>query len=330
MRGRGFTLIELLVVIAMIAVLIALLIPSVQAARESARRSQCVNNLRQIGLGMHNYQAFYGTLPPGCRGGQWGTWLVFTLPYVEQPALFNAWNTCGNSEMPAVASLYSYEGAGNSTVTTTRVNAYYCPSDGGNTTLQGLSVWPITSQNYAANFGNVDTLQSSMTVGGVTYQFLGAPFGDIGAPEVLSAAYAGQGKPQPTTAFASITDGLSNTLMTAEVVVGQPGNGKVDLRGYSWWSSGSMFTGWLVPNTTLPDTMQLGGYCNYPFADNPPCVTASGNFTMYSGARSRHPGGVNAGMVDGSVRFFKNSVDLNTWRAVSTTQGGEVLGSDAY
>jgi prepilin-type N-terminal cleavage/methylation domain-containing protein/prepilin-type processing-associated H-X9-DG protein len=328
----GFTLIELLVVIAIIAVLIALLLPAVQAAREAARRIQCTNNVKQIGLGMHNYESSNGSLPPGCKGGQWGTWLLFSLPYVEQQSLYNAWNFMGNSEIPAAASLFSYQGAGNITVTTTRVSAYYCPSDGGNTALQGLAtLGPITSQNYVVNFGNVDTLQQSpITVNGTTYVFLGSPFGDIGAPDVLSAAFAGQGTPTPTTRFAAITDGLSNTLMTSESVVGQPNGTKYDLRGYSWWSWSAMFSGILVPNSTLPDSMQSASYCNYPFNNNPPCMTASGNFAMYNGARSRHPGGVNAGMCDGSVKFFKNSINPASWSGLCSTQGGEVISSDSY
>src|SRR5277367_746607 len=96
-RRRGFTLIELLVVIAIIAVLIALLLPAVQSAREAARRIQCVNNLKQLGLAMHNYQSAINTLPQGMNGDAWGTWLNAILPYVEQQNLFSAWNSYGNN-----------------------------------------------------------------------------------------------------------------------------------------------------------------------------------------------------------------------------------------
>src|SRR3954452_8651314 len=96
-RRRGFTLIELLVVIAIIAVLIALLLPAVQSAREAARRSQCVNNLKQIGLACMNYESTMSVLPPGIKGSIWGTWMVFVVPFTEQQALYNAWNFMGNN-----------------------------------------------------------------------------------------------------------------------------------------------------------------------------------------------------------------------------------------
>ena len=98
---QGFTLIELLVVIAIIAVLIALLLPAVQAAREAARRAQCVNNLKQIALAMHNYESSNGCFPPGEKGCCWGTWQVFILPFVEQSGLFNSWNSYGSNLNPA-------------------------------------------------------------------------------------------------------------------------------------------------------------------------------------------------------------------------------------
>src|SRR5262245_50065797 len=109
---RGFTLIELLVVIAIIAVLIALLLPAVQSAREAARRIQCVNNLKQIGIAMHGYHDGNGTLPPGTKASQWGTWLVFIMPYIELTPTYNAWNWAGNDENLATSALFSYQGAG--------------------------------------------------------------------------------------------------------------------------------------------------------------------------------------------------------------------------
>src|ERR1700761_5698705 len=130
-RIKGFTLIELLVVISIIAVLIALLLPAVQAAREAARRAQCTNNLKQIGLGMHNYESANGCFPPGEKGCCWGTWCVFVLPYIEQQALYKAWNSYGNNSVSGgpYDSNFRYIGAFNATVTCTMVNAYCCPTD---------------------------------------------------------------------------------------------------------------------------------------------------------------------------------------------------------
>jgi prepilin-type N-terminal cleavage/methylation domain-containing protein len=186
-RRSAFTLIELLVVIAIIAVLIALLLPAVQAAREAARRAQCTNNLKQLGLAMHNYASVTGTLPPGLKGDSWGSWLVFVLPYVEQTSLYNSWNFYGNnSGLPGyVDGDLRYNGVCNITVSSTRVSAFMCPSDGmassANTgigqTINGVRM-NVTQQNYVINFGNTDMQQK--TVNGVP--FSGAPFTNIGSP----------------------------------------------------------------------------------------------------------------------------------------------------
>jgi prepilin-type N-terminal cleavage/methylation domain-containing protein/prepilin-type processing-associated H-X9-DG protein len=328
---RGFTLIELLVVIAIIAVLIALLLPAVQGAREAARRSQCVNNLKQIGMAMHNYESANGSLPPGCKSSNFGTWLVFTLPYLEQNQLNNAWNFYGDNVNDAAGgSLYRYGGRGNTTVTTSYVNVYMCPSDPYNTVLTtqgnlipgGLSPNLVTSHNYVANFGNADIRQSAtISYGGITYPHLGAPFSDMGAG---SASYVTTSQ-RNTVPFRDITDGLSNTLMVSELRVCISG----DLRGYSWWGFGMAFSGMNPPNSSNPDAMSALGYC-WPNSPNPVCILYSTAYGMTNAARSYHPGGVNAAMCDGSVKFFKNSIGLGVWRALCSTQGGEVVSADAY
>ncbi len=326
----GFTLIELLVVIAIIAVLIALLLPAVQSAREAARRAQCINNLKQIGLGMHNYESSNGSLPPGQKSCCWGTWLVFMMPHVEQQSLFNAWNFGGDLVYLQMGSQYDvplrYNGAANTTVSATRVNAFMCPSDGNGTSLTGIG--QVTSQNYVVNFGNLVTAQpTSMDFGGVTYGFGGAPFTDMSAP---TPGMSGRG----VVAFSGITDGLSNTLLVSELVVGIGSGGQYnapfDLRGFSWWGSGACFTTWIAPNSSQPDVTEDPSYCVYPHSSNPPCTAPTSTLPRFNGARSRHSGGVNAAMADGSVRFVKNSVSLNVWRSLSTTRGGEIVSSDAY
>ena len=326
-RRGGFTLIELLVVIAIIAVLIALLLPAVQSAREAARRAQCINNLKQIGLAMHNYASVQDSLPPGWKGCCWGTWLIYVMPYVEQQALYNCWNFSGNnvwSPGGVYDSPFRYGGDANLTVSSTRVSAYYCPSDGGNNNLIGGASWPVTSQNYVVNFGNTSATQDTSLDGVI---FRGAPFTDIGSP--VTAIYGSSNSPAATGGIirlSAITDGLSNTLITSEVVVGQG----FDLRGFSWWFEGAAFEGYLSPNSTSPDMLQSIGYCNYPFQGNPPCTEAPSILSITNAARSRHPGGVNVGMGDGSVRYVKNTVNLLSWRAMSTTQGNEVISSDSY
>jgi len=331
---RGFTLIELLVVIAIIAVLIALLLPAVQSAREAARRAQCVNNLKQLGLAQHNYHDTYGSLSPGSKSCCWGTWLLFTLPYVEQTALWNAWNFMGDLiyyQKGGYDGDLRYGGVCNLTVSSTRVTAYMCPSDGDGTSLSGIGStvngvrFNVTSQNYVGNYGNLSSDQNS-SYNGVAYG--GAPFADIDGPGAGNNGKA-------TFNFSSITDGTSNTMLYSECVVGvgknlPPYNAPFDLRGFSWWSSAASFTSWMTPNSTLPDVLESASYCIYPYQGNPPCTQPTTTLLRSNAARSRHPGGVNVTMADGSVRFMKNTVSLPIWRALSTIKGGEVISSDSY
>ena len=330
---RGFTLIELLVVIAIIAVLIALLLPAVQAAREAARRSQCINNLKQIGLGVMNYESANGCFPPGERGCCWGTWGVFLLPFIEQTALFNSWNSYGNnSGNPGyVDADFRYAGVANTTVSFTRINAYVCPSDpNGGMQRTGSARY----QNYVVNYGATDQAQTTAynipvpSNPAISARFLGAPFTDIGAPLIDSPGYALGFVKLPTASIASVTDGLSNTAMASEVRIASPQNDN-DLRGFFWWGPSASFNTIITPNSTYPDAMGNGGCA----VQNPPCngsLTATGaqSSLVYLGARSFHPGGVNSTFCDGSVKFVKNTINITTWMAVGTTQGGEVISAD--
>jgi prepilin-type processing-associated H-X9-DG protein len=335
-RRIGFTLIVLLVVIAIIAVLIALLLPAVQAAREAARRAQCTNNLKQIGLAMHNYHDQQGTLPPGVKGCCWGTWLLFVLPYIEQGNLYNAWNAAGNDRYENIGlqtGQFRYAGAVNTTVTSRRVNAYYCPSDPNNLNLVGIGT--VTSQNYVVNFGNSIVIQPPFyQYNNIKLPFLGAPFTDMGAPDADITAGTQQASAAGTINFAGIPDGLSTTMLTSEILVGSGW----DLRGFSWWGYAAEFTGLLPPNSSSPDVLQAASYCG-SVPPNPPCAGATGSVSsggIYTGLgmvnvpRSKHPGGVNVGMGDGSVRFIKNSVNVFTFQALSSTKGSEVISSDSY
>jgi prepilin-type N-terminal cleavage/methylation domain-containing protein/prepilin-type processing-associated H-X9-DG protein len=331
-KPRGFTLIELLVVIAIIAVLIALLLPAVQAAREAARRSQCVNNLKQIGLAVMNYESTNTSLPPGCKFQVWGTWAVFILPYIEQQQTYNAWNSLGDWGTSAASgnTALRYSGPANTTTTTTRFNSYTCPSDTRSNPLGG-----IPSYNYAANYGNtaIMTVSSNaagqqtltgpvvsytgLTDGGVsvTFVYAGAPFNDIANGAVQLSA---------------VTDGLSNTMLFSEIVEGQDSpTGAYDLRGFIHWWEAAFYEASLIPNSVQNDLMQSASYCQSKYLGNPPCAAAPGNAYVHA-SRSRHPGGVNTLMGDGSVRFIKNTINLMTWQGLSTTKGGEVISADQY
>jgi prepilin-type N-terminal cleavage/methylation domain-containing protein/prepilin-type processing-associated H-X9-DG protein len=321
-RPRGFTLIELLVVIGIIAVLMSILLPAVQSAREAARRSQCVCNLKQVSLAIHGYHDTHGVLPPGKKGCCWGTWLVYTLPYLEQKPLYNAWNSFGTNVAGAPSNYdldLRYFGVANQTVTSTFISTYLCPTDQTNTPITATTngkTYACTSQNYAVNFGNTVVIQTDFQ----DIRFGGAPFVDIGSP---NGDHDQTGR--ATVGFNTFADGLSNTMLASEVVVGQG----QDLRGFSWWGDAATFEAFLAPNSSFPDVMFSPFYCiNQP--PNPPCIGTTTALPDNYGARSRHPGGLNVAMGDGSVRFVKNSVDIRTWRAMSTTRGGELASADQY
>ena len=337
---RAFTLIELLVVIAIIAVLIALLLPAVQAAREAARRMQCVNNMKQLGLAVANYESANGSLPPGRIWAPTQTpanfptmfsncqntpWFVLMLPHCEQQSLANAFNfSLGSEGVPGAGLAVASGFFANSTVAATKVGVFQCPSDSVRqfqipTTYQGgLLSGPITTKgNYAVSWGNTTWGQN----------YAGLPTGAT----YLQSAFGHNGK----IGFASITDGTSNTVFMAEVLQGDLN----DVRGLMWdpIGGGSSFMTRLTPNGTV-DYLGLttgGDQIQTPFCTNDPghqlpCVSGVSDISTFSGARSRHAGGINALFGDGSVRFLKNSVNAATWIAINTISNGEVVSSDSY
>jgi prepilin-type N-terminal cleavage/methylation domain-containing protein/prepilin-type processing-associated H-X9-DG protein len=338
-RSRpGFTLIELLVVIAIIAILIGLLLPAVQKVREAAARAKCQNNIKQISLANMSYESAMGTFLPGVSrtGCCWGTWMVPILPYMEQQQMFNIYQNFGGLDNTGPR----YAAGVNTGVAYARLNTFTCPSD----TPQIIG--SITLHNYVLNAGNTSLYQVSAPIGctgGSTIgangcvTFGGAPFGWYEDPATLAAGgdssptdYAGgnaangkSGKPRRIT---DITDGTSNTVCVSEVIQG-PSSG--DYRGFSWWGGGAGFTTYQTPNNrSAPDVMTGAGCGNAAAYTNPPMpctTTATSDLPRMQLARSRHTGGINAAMCDGSVRFVTNSVDLATWRAAGTSQGAETL-----
>jgi prepilin-type N-terminal cleavage/methylation domain-containing protein/prepilin-type processing-associated H-X9-DG protein len=320
---RAFTLIELLVVIAIIAVLIGLLLPAVQKVREAANRAKCSNNLKQVAPAMHNYHDGHRTLPAGVgpHGCCWGTWMVLVLPYIEQEPMFRAYvNFGGNDDS---GPRYG-ENPNITKVTSFRIAILTCPSDIPNAPVGNPR---ITSHNVAVNYGNTSFFQSTIPLppNPPLVRFGGAPFNcytGSTSPDWEEKTGPRPGHMGKPVRFSDIHDGLSGTLLLAEVVQGQ-GN---DLRGFSWWGGGSGFVTYIAPNSSEPDVV-TGGSCRSLEDTNPPCVIPSTDTRpRMMGARSRHPGGVNAAMCDGHVLFIKNSIDMAVWRALSTSQGGETLG----
>jgi prepilin-type processing-associated H-X9-DG protein len=260
---------------------------------------------------------------------------------MEGTTAFNAFNFAGNDRYENIGiqtGQFRYGGAANLTVSYMHINAYLCPSDPNNLNLPGGAGWAITCHNYVVNFGNTIVQQSPFYLwNNVKVPFLGAPFSDVGAPDADITSGQQQAAATATVGFQGIPDGLSNTLMTSEILVGQGWN----LHGFSWWGYAPEFTGLNPPNSSQPDVMQFKSYCSAANS-NPQgvlCTGATGSQSSggtYTGLgmvnvpRSKHPGGVNAGMCDGSVRFFKNSVNVYTFQALSSAKGNEVISADSY
>jgi prepilin-type N-terminal cleavage/methylation domain-containing protein/prepilin-type processing-associated H-X9-DG protein len=307
----AFTLIELLVVIAIIAVLVGLLLPAVQKVREAANRAKCTNNLKQLGLAMHNYHDSRNVLPPGSRRklndpsyvgpGEWYDdhgWYSQMGPFIEQ----DNWYHLINLEK-------SFSDEVNDKARRFEMPIFACPDDGLKHNEWPSATWARIRGNYVVNFGNTNYGQT--TKAGVL--FGGAPFG------ISKSSH-----------FGDITDGLSNTLLMGEVITvgdttiywGGP------LSDFSTSLGGQTFEAWLTPNSpTFDDVARV---CPPPNALNgiPGCNLIGDNDKTGDqsfAARSKHPGGVNAALCDGSVHFFSNSINLAIWRALSTSRGGETV-----
>jgi prepilin-type N-terminal cleavage/methylation domain-containing protein/prepilin-type processing-associated H-X9-DG protein len=354
---RGFTLIELLVVIAIIGVLISLLLPAVQSAREAARRAQCTNNLKQLGLALHMYHDQMGSFPPGgmtAPGWGWAnngfSWRAMILPNMDGNPVYNALNVnlyadgSGGNTLPAFATAWY------STFST-----FLCPSDGDNDngfrpseTLEGQ--WPaggvpdpypgsgrtksVPISSYAGSFGD------NYCIGGLTPP--GGPWETpinttppVGTPRIGHAGFWGttfnedlsssQGgrlrgifdyRTLQVTRISDIRDGTSNTLLCGEVLPVQTADSNF------WYFNGATF-GTTVPinwNTELSRCgISFGSndwQCRYSYASK--------------GLKSRHPGGVNVLMCDGTVKFLKNSVSLPVYCALGSKNGNEAISADSY
>lgn len=313
-RSAGFTLVELLVVIAIIGVLVALLLPAVQAAREAARRMSCSNNLKQIGLGLHNFESAYKVLPAGeINNSAYLSPHVQILNYIEQTAVFNKFDlTVGPFTAP------------NTAAAATTPPVFLCPSDAVRDRSQAMG-WT----SYHGNAGSWFQINGWDGLFGRSVTVAGKP-------------------PLPAVAFSAVSDGLSNTGLFAEVVIGLGDSGAPKSRYDAYVASGSTDTlanartsfmahnwqslnipwggGWRYRGYPWSEGSIWRNYYNHLLPPNRPAFVPDEAFDMIvSPTSSYHPGGAQVVLCDGSVRLISDNVDGFVWTSMGTRNGNETF-----
>jgi prepilin-type N-terminal cleavage/methylation domain-containing protein/prepilin-type processing-associated H-X9-DG protein len=329
---RGFTLVELLVVIAIVGMLVALLLPAMQFAREASRRTSCSNNLMQLSIGLHDYESARKALPPGADAKRyeaapalphtfyrWST-LAHLTPYLEESAVYNALDL----KVPLYTSIAATIAPQNLAGVKLVIPLFLCPSDSG---APVSDIFGPT--NYASCAGDGSGGGTPFTTAGLFYINSHTRLRDIadGTSKTIALSestlgtgaesFSGMlGQVDPTTVYAyTFGTPLTDAGCSAPIYFNW-----TNRRGFAWVNGEyrcGLFNNYLGPNSSHIDCMAT------MLSSGDPAVL----FAAYGwrAARSRHPGGVNVAMADGSVRFMEDSIDLNVWRALSTRRGNEVV-----
>ena len=360
---KGFTLIELLVVIAIIGVLVGLLLPAVQKVREAANRMSCQNNLKQIALACHNYESTFGKYPYA-RAVSWNgdafNWYHCILPYVEAQNVFNGFVypatidpknivAPGDPHAEGQEGWYGDDPALNGSQPQARrvsmypgrhiaLKTFACPSDGPPVTNEASSTeWARSRGNYRGCVGNGNMAGklfndgiNPVNVGGVP---VGQGYFNITQDDWSSLASSRAMAPSIQNTVAKISDGTSNTLMIGEGIRAQLDSGWGGVMGEQtqFRMGANAFSTYTTPNSTVADVTAgepcpsnngIGGQGDAQY--RAPCVVGPNEHASFAAARSKHSGGVNAAMGDGSVKFFSNSINVQTWQSLGTRGSGEV------
>ena len=326
-KSNGFTLVELLVVIAIIGILVALLLPAVQAAREAARRTQCVNNQKQQGLGLHNFANAHGHFPPGDiakygdeNDGMNGFNVFYhILPYIERSDLWDRFEFTSLTH-----GTYSPR---NCDLRRDEIRTYQCPSDvAAGWQINNHSEYGPLSLGNCAYACSVDGYRNGVPPAGWPYAGTWLPNHTFDSPtRRRPVLYI-----DSDTTFRDIPDGSSKTIVLSEMLVGVDKDSPnvdagVDIRGLWSNSFGCSFSGKLSPNSSLGDECQTN--CrNRPLDGLPAAPQYFPHWGHWANAaRSRHPGGVNVCMADGSVHFVQETIHIGLWQDLISIDGGEVV-----